>query len=99
MSIQEFLNYIDLSKSIFMSNDESGISIPFLISYPSKNEAVIIYSLEIEIDKYTKIFKDNLQTINYDLSSLTKVTQVEILEGVIGSNSYYIINDEFYINK
>ena len=99
MSIQEFLKYIDLSKSIFMCNDESGISIPFLISIPSKNEIVIIYSLDTQVEKYTPIFKGHLQNINYDLDSLNKVTQLEILEGIIGDKPYYIINNEFYINK
>jgi len=97
MSIQEFLSYIDLSKNIFMVNDGSNISIPFLISYPSQNDIVIIYSLESGIDKYTKLFKDNLQKINYNLDSLTKLSQMEIFEGKIADHPYYIINNDFYI--
>jgi len=97
MSIQEFLNYIDLSKNIFMCNDESNISIPFSISYPSNNDIVIIYSLDTQIEKYTKLFKDNLSKINYNLNSLTKLSELEIFEGVTTDKPYYIINNNFYI--
>ena len=97
MSIQEFLNYIDLSKNIFMCNDESNISIPFSISYPSNNDIVIIYSLDTQIEKYTKLFKDNLSKINYNLDSLTKLSELEIFEGVTTDKPYYIMNNNFYI--
>jgi len=97
MSIQEFLNYIDLSKNIFMCNDKSNISIPFSISYPSNNDIVIIYSLDTQIEKYTKLFKDNLSKINYNLDSLTKLSELEIFEGVTTDKPYYIINNNFYI--
>ena len=98
MSIQEFLNYIDLSKNIFMINDEFNISIPFLISKPSKDDIVIIYSLDSPIEKYDQIFKDNLQKINYNLDSLIELSANEIFEGII-KDHYYIINNNFYINK
>jgi len=97
MSIQEFLDYIDLTKHVFVSNDEHNISIPFAIYNPSKNVKVIIYSLEENVEKYTQIFKDNLEKINYDINKLTKITQLEILQGIIQDKSYYIINDEFYM--
>ena len=97
MSIQEFLDYIDLTKHVFVSNDKHNISIPFAIYNPSKNVKVIIYSLEENVEKYTQIFKDNLEKINYDINKLTKITQLEILQGIIQDKSYYIINDEFYM--
>jgi len=99
MSIQEFLNYIDLSKNIFMANDESNISIPFSIIYPSKENIVIIYSLESKIEKYTKLFKDNLEKIDYNLESLNKLSQLEILNGIVANKPYYIIDNNFYIDK
>jgi hypothetical protein len=97
MSIQEFLNFIDLSQNIFMCNDESNISIPFTISYPSKDDIVIIYSLDTQIEKYTKIFKDNLSKINYNLNSLKQLTQLEVFEGKITDKPYYILHNDFYI--
>lgn len=97
MSIQEFLSYIDLSQNIFMCNDNSNISIPFLISYPSKNDIVIIYSLDTQVEKYTQIFKDNLSKINYNLNSLKRLSQLEIFEGKTTDKPYYILHNDFYI--
>ena len=97
MSIQEFLDFIDLSQNIFMCNDESNMSIPFTISYPSKDDIVIIYSLDTQIEKYTKIFKDNLSKINYNLNSLKQLTQLEVFEGKITNKPYYILHNDFYI--
>ena len=97
MSIQEFLNYIDLSKCIFISNDESGISIPFSISNPTENDVVIIYSLDEKIEKYTKIFKESLDKINYSLDSLKEISQLDIFQGITEGKPYYILNNNFYI--
>ena len=97
MSIQEFLDYIDLTKNIFMSNDGSNISIPFSIYNPSEKDIVIIYSLDSKIDKYTKLFKENLEKINYDIKNLKEISQLEILQGITSDKSYYIINNQFCI--
>ena len=97
MSIQEFLDYIDLTKNIFMSNDGSNISIPFSIYNPSEKDIVIIYSLDSKIDKYTKLFKENLEKINYDIKNLKKISQLEILQGITSDKPYYIINNQFCI--
>ena len=97
MSIQEFLDYIDLTKNIFMSNDGSNISIPFSIYNPSEKDIVIIYSLDSKIDKYTKLFKENLEKINYDIKNLKEISQLEILQGITSDKPYYIINNQFHI--
>jgi len=97
MSIQEFLDYIDLTKNIFMSNDGSNISIPFSIYNPSEKDIVIIYSLDSKIDKYTKLFKENLEKINYDIKNLKEISQLEILQGITSDKPYYIINNQFCI--
>jgi hypothetical protein len=97
MSIQEFLDYIDLTKNIFMSNDGSNISIPFSIYNPSEKDIVIIYSLDSKIDKYTKLFKENLEKINYDIKILKEISQLEILQGITSDKPYYIINNQFCI--
>ena len=97
MSIREFLDYIDMTKNIFMCNDSSNISIPFSINNPSENDIVIIYSLESQIDIYTKLFKENLEKINYDIKNLKEISQLEILQGVTSDKPYYIINNQFCI--
>ena len=97
MSIQEFLNYIDLTKNIFMANDDYNTSIPFNIYNPTKENVVIIYALERNIKNCEETFKDALKNIKYDLSNLKELTQLEILQGATQDKSYYIINNEFYM--
>lgn len=97
MSIQEFLNYIDLTKNIFMANDDYNTSIPFNIYNPTKENIVIIYALEKNIKNCEEAFKDALKNIKYDLSNLKELTQLEILQGATQDKSYYIINNEFYM--
>ena len=97
MSIQEFLNYIDLTKNIFMANDDYNTSIPFNIYNPTKENIVIIYALERNIENCEEVFKDALKNIKYNLSNLKELTQLEILQGATQDKSYYIINNEFYM--
>lgn len=103
MSIQEFLDYIDLTKNIFMANDAYNTAIPFNIYKPTniykpkEENTIIIYSLEKDVDNVEKSFKNTLGNIKYDLSNLKALTQLEILEGATQDKSYYIINNEFYM--
>ena len=97
MSIQEFLDFIDLSKSIFMFNDESNLSIPFSLNQPSQNDVVIIYSYDGKNEKQIELFKEKLEEMNYDFDSLTKLSQLELVQGVVANKPYFIINNEFYI--
>ena len=103
MTIQEFLNYIDLTKNIFMANDAYNTAIPFNvykpidIYKPKEENVVIIYALEENIDNVEELFKNTLSDIKYDLSTLKALTQLEILEGATQDKSYYIINNEFYM--
>ncbi len=103
MSIQEFLNYIDLTKNVFMVNDAYNTAIPFNIYKPTdiykpdEENVVIIYALEENIDNVEESFKNTLADIKYDLSTLKALTQLEILEGATQDKSYYIINNEFYM--
>jgi len=97
MSIQEFLNYIDLTNNIFMANDAYNTAIPFNIYKPIEENVVIIYALEKNIENVEESFKDALKNIKYNLSNLKELTQIEILEGATQNKCYYIINNEFYM--
>lgn len=97
MSIQEFLNYINLTNNIFMANDAYNTAIPFNIYKPTEENIVIIYALEKNIDNVEESFKDALKNIKYNLSNLKELTQIEILEGATQDKCYYIINNEFYM--
>lgn len=97
MSIQEFLDYVDLTQNIFMANDAYNTAIPFKIYKPTEENVVIIYALEKNIENVEESFKAALKNIKYNLSNLKELTQIEILEGATQDKSYYIINNEFYM--
>lgn len=97
MSIQEFLDYVDLTQNIFMANDAYNTAIPFKIYKPTEENVVIIYALEKNIENVEESFKAALKNIKYNLSNLKELTQIEILEGATQDKSYYIINNDFYM--
>ena len=96
MSIKEFIDYIDLSKSVYLLNDKENSVIPFNIQNPTENDIVVIYSSTIKDDKLIEDFKNNLKRIDFDLSKLTKHSQLDLLNGNFQDNQYFIINNEFY---
>lgn len=97
MTIQEFIDFVNLTEKIFMVNDNNNTSIPFNIYKPTKNEIVVIYSYNDKDDNKIKIFKQNLENKNFDLESLTPLSHIDILQGKVGNESYYIIKNQFFI--
>lgn len=94
MSIQEFIEYVNLTKNIFILNNTNNNAIPFNI-YENKNEYVIIYS-SIN-DKDDDIFKKNLEKIEYNLDNLKEISEMNIINGELNNKPYFIINNKFYI--
>jgi len=99
MTIQEFLSYVDLSQNIFMINNGLNISIPFYINQPTKDEMVIIYAYDGDNESDIQIFKENLNKINYNINSLSELSELEMLQGLSNDKPYFIINNKFYIDK
>lgn len=97
MSITEFIDYINLSKNVYLLNDKSHSVISFEIIKPSKDEIVIVYSSTAD-EKMNNQFKDDLEKVNYDLSKLEHLSQLDLLTGDadLNSRNYFILNGEFY---
>lgn len=101
-NINEFIQWINFSKSIFMKNDgEIDINIPFSI-YKSSNELYIFYVLYENNEDNIKaldIFKNKLNDINFNINKLNKVNMNELFENGLykPASNYFIINGQMYI--
>ena len=95
-TIQEYIASLGLEKNIFMSNDQDNLTIPFNIFKTGYGEFCIVYCYDKNDDNYTK-FLDRIEKIKYDLTKLTKINQIDVIQGSLGDNSYFIINQEFYL--
>ena len=97
MTITEFISYINLKNNVYCSNDKDKSVIPFEIRKPNIGELVIIYSSTAS-DNINNEFKKDLEKIEFDLSRLNKVSELDILNGTIdlSSQNYFIINGDFY---
>ena len=92
MSIQEFIEYVDLSKNILMLNNISNDVIPFNI-YKNEDNYVIIYSSP---NNKGDILIEHLEKINYDLNNLKQLTPFDLINGKIKDSEYYIIDSNYY---
>lgn len=100
MSIKEFLDYIDLSKSSYIVNIENNIfPIAFNIQKPDKNTVVVIYSTAIEQNKQISEFQKKLEQIDYNLDNLKNISQIDIINGEfdLSTQNYFIINNNICI--
>ena len=95
MSVSDFLNYIDLQKTVFVFNEDKLKVIPFYIYNLENKDIVILYSGEIEESKEEQ-FKEKLYNLNFSLNSLRKVDALDML-AENQYEKYFIINNEFYI--
>jgi len=94
MTISEFLNYVNLQHSIFAINEKTLIVIPFQITKLENKDIVIIYSSSTN-EEHENEFKDKLKSINYDVTKLNKIDELQMLENTF--EKYFIINNQFYI--
>lgn len=98
MSIKEFIEYINLSNSTYILNDNNKMNtIAFNIFKLENNDFAVMYSSTLENEKIES-FKKKLKEINYDISNLIHFSQLDIINGNIDLNedNYFIINNEFY---
>lgn len=100
-NINEFIQWIDFTKTIFMKNKgEYEINIPFAI-HKMKSDTYIFYVLYDNNELNTKAFetfKDTLKLIKYDLSNLTPVNMIELFENekYKPAEDFFIMNAKMY---
>ena len=98
MSITEFIDFINLSNKIYMVNDKKQSVIPFEIKNPNKDDIIVLYSSNADEENENQ-FKKDLEKINFNISKLEHISQLDILNGTkdLTRKNYFIINGEFYI--
>ena len=96
MSIKEFLEYIQLTSNVLMINNDQNDAVPFNIYNTNKDEIVIVYSSTKE--ENDNIIKEHLKKIKYDFNNLINISPLEIIEGKVKNNEYYIIDNNYYMD-
>lgn len=100
-NINEFIQWIDFTKTIFMKNEgEYEINIPFAI-HRMKSDTYIFYVLYDNnelTNKAFETFKDSLEQIKYDLSKLKEVNMIKLYENGTykPNNNFFIMNTKMY---
>lgn len=93
-TVQDYINSLSLQENIFVINNEQNQVIPFKLYKTNINEICIIYCNQLE-DK-DKIIEnkllDSLKSIKYKFDNLQQLTHIDIINGKLGNDPYFIIN-------
>ena len=98
-NVQEYINQLSLQNNIFMMNNKENDLIPFKIFKTNINEVCIVYCYQGDNEKTEEILLDNLKKIKYNLDSLTELSQIDIVNGKLGLDPYFIIDGNIKIKR
>lgn len=98
-NVQEYINQLSLHNNIFMMNNKENDLIPFKIFKTNINEICIVYCYQGDNEKTEEILLDNLKKIKYNLDSLTELSQIDIVNGKLGLDPYFIIDGNIKIKR
>lgn len=98
-NVQEYINQLSLQNNIFMMNNKENDLIPFKIFKTNINEICIVYCYQGDNEKTEEILLDNLKQIKYNLDSLTELSQIDIVNGKLGLDPYFIIDGNIKIKR
>lgn len=98
-NVQEYINQLSLQNNIFMMNNKENDLIPFKIFKTNINEICIVYCYQGDNEKTEEILLDNLKKIKYNLDSLTELSQIDIVNGKLGLDPYFIIDGNIKIKR
>ncbi len=98
-NVQEYINQLSLQNNIFMMNNKENDLIPFKIFKTNINEVCIVYCYQGDNEKTEEILLDNLKKVKYNLDSLTELSQIDIVNGKLGLDPYFIIDGNIKIKR
>ena len=98
-NVQEYINQLSLQNNIFMMNNKENDLIPFKVFKTNINEICIVYCYQGDNEKTEEILLDNLKKIKYNLDSLTELSQIDIVNGKLGLDPYFIIDGNIKIKR
>lgn len=98
-NVQQYINQLSLQNNIFMMNNKENDLIPFKVFKTNINEICIVYCYQGNNEKIEEILLDNLKKIKYNLDSLTELSQIDIVNGKLGLDPYFIIDGNIKIKR
>jgi len=98
-NVQDYITKLSLQNNIFMMNNKENDLIPFKIFKTNINEICIVYCYQGNNEKIEEILLDKLKQIKYDINSLIEVSQIDIINGKLGLDPYFIIDGNIKIKR
>lgn len=92
-SIEEFIDMLDLTKRIYIQEKEDKI-LPFV--YILVNDTLYFFYVS-EDDVLVNQCLNDLKEFGFDFNKLRKVSNEEILNGILNNKHYFAIDGEYFI--
>lgn len=94
-TVEEFINMLDLTKKIYIQEEGDKI-LPFV--YILVNDTLYFFYVAEENALVTQCLND-LKEFNFDFKKLRKVSNEEILNGILKHKHYFAIDGEYFIRE
>lgn len=92
-SIEEFIDMLDLTKRIYIQEKEDKI-LPFV--YILVNDTLYFFYVS-EDDVLVNQCLNDLKEFGFDFNKLRKVSNEEILNGILNNKHYFAIDGDYFI--
>lgn len=92
-SIEEFIDMLDLTKRIYIQEKEDKI-LPFV--YILVNDTLYFFYVS-EDDVLVNQCLNDLKEFGFDFNKLRKVSNEEILNGILNNKNYFVIDGDYFI--
>lgn len=92
-NIEQFISMLDMTKRIYIQENGEKI-LPFV--YILINDTLYFFYVSDD-DTLTNQCLDDIKKFEFDFTKLRKVTNEEIIDGILNNKHYFAIDGEYYI--